>query len=188
MNKVLRSTPTIFLFVSISYNSCTSFKFWRKVVGDQRLSQGVYKEASPSSRPQMTAVSEEESFYPPLSLVSGACASLLAIINITLICKVSHEFSSTLINKLIFADCLVALLNIPLILSFAIKLSCTFITFVFKFVSGGPVMRVIVACTDTSSPASTDFSQSGSFSSDMSTSARSGLSGSTRRSFYFSSW
>ena len=109
----------------------------------------------------MTADSEEERFFPPLSLVSGVCASLLAIINITLICKVYKEFSSTLINKLIFADCLVALLNIPLILSFAIKLSCTFITFVVKFVLKRPVMRVIVACTDTSCPVSTDFSQSG---------------------------
>ena len=84
----------------------------------------------------MSAGGEEERFYPPVSLVSGVCASLLAVINITLISKVSHEFSSTLINKLIFVDCLVALLNIPLILhgGAAIKLSCTFITFVITIV------------------------------------------------------
>ena len=66
----------------------------------------------------------------PDSLVSLICACLLAAVNMTLIWKVSHEIYTTLINKLIFADCLVALLNIPLILhgENTIKLSCSFIT------------------------------------------------------------
>ena len=116
-----------------------------------------------SPRPQMWGGGEGETFYPPLiSLVSGLCASLLAIINIPLICKVSHEFSSTLINKLIFSDCLIALLNIPLILhgGNTIKLSCTFITFVDKFV-WREVIPLTVGSTDTSCPASTGCSQWG---------------------------
>ena len=77
----------------------------------------------------MLEMSEEtggERFY--LEIVAVICASLLGIINIPLLCQVGHQFSSSLINKMIFVDRCLALLHIPLILhGFVIKMSCSFI-------------------------------------------------------------
>ena len=68
-----------------------------------------------------------ERFY--LGIVAGSCATLLGMINLPLLCQVGNQFSSSLINKMIFVDCCLALLHIPLILhGFVIKMSCTFIT------------------------------------------------------------
>ena len=68
-----------------------------------------------------------ERFYLGVSAV--VCASLLGIINIPLLCKVGHQFSSSLINKMIFVDCCLALLHIPLVLhGFLVQMNCTVIT------------------------------------------------------------
>ena len=65
-----------------------------------------------------------ERFYLQVSAV--ICASLLAIINIPLLCKVGNKFSASLINKMIFVDCCLALLHIPLILhGFVVKMPCS---------------------------------------------------------------
>ena len=74
----------------------------------------------------MSEATGGERFY--LAVVAGICASLLGLINVPLLCQVGHQFSSSLINKMIFVDCCLALLHIPLILhGFVIKMSCTFI-------------------------------------------------------------
>ena len=68
-----------------------------------------------------------ERFY--LEIVAVVCASLLGLINLPLLCQVGHQFSCSLINKMIFVDCCLALLHIPLVLhGFVIQMSCTFIT------------------------------------------------------------
>ena len=68
-----------------------------------------------------------ERFYLQISAV--ICASLLAFMNIPLLCKVGNQFSASLINKMIFVDCCLALLHIPLILhGLVIKIPCTAVT------------------------------------------------------------
>ena len=84
-----------------------------------------YKGGAAGSLSEMSEDDGGQRFY--LGIVAGSCATLLGLTNLPLLCKVGHEFSFSLINKMIFVDCCLALLHIPLILHpiFEIKSSCT---------------------------------------------------------------